>query len=120
MTKTAGEPSVVDWGAGARRRRQLERELSRIVAALPQLGVRRAVLFGSLAEGGVGVSSDLDLILIVPSTEPFSARCTRFYEALAPTVSTDLLVYTPEEFEALRQRPFLRQALARARVVYAE
>ena len=120
MTKTAGRPSVVDWDAGERRRRQLEIELGRIVAALPKLGVRRALLFGSLAEGGVGVSSDLDLILIAPSTAPFPARCARFYEALAPTVGTDLLVYTPEEFEALRQRPFLRRALARARVVYAE
>jgi predicted nucleotidyltransferase len=120
MTETAGRPSVVDWDAGERRRRPLEVELGRIVAALPKLGVRRALLFGSLAEGGVGASSDLDLLLIVPSAEPFAARCARFYEALAPAVGTDLLVCTPEGFEVLRQRPFVRRALARARVVHAE
>jgi len=56
---------VVDWGAGERRRRRLQAELERIVRALPALGVRRAILFGSLARGDVGGQSDLDVILIV-------------------------------------------------------
>lgn len=110
----------MDWEAGGRRRQQLELELSRIVAALPQLGVQRALLFGSLAEGNVGISSDLDLILVVRTTESFLERCARFYQTLAPTVGMDLLVYTPEEFEALRVRPFFRRALAQSRVVYAK
>jgi len=120
MRNIASEPSVVDWDASGRRRRQLELELSRIVAAMPQLGVQRALLFGSLAEGSVGIASDLDLILIVPTTESFLERCARFYRALTPAVGMDLLVYTPEEFEALRVRPFFRRALARVRIVYAQ
>lgn len=120
MPNIASGPSVVDWDAGVRRRRQLELELSRVVAALPHLGVHRALVFGSLAEGSVGVSSDLDLILIVPTAESFPERCARFYRTLAPTVGMDLLVYTPEEFEVLRLRPFFRRALARAQVVYAK
>jgi hypothetical protein len=40
---------VVDWWAGERRRRRFEDELERIVRALPGLGVRRAILFGSRA-----------------------------------------------------------------------
>ncbi len=109
---------VVDWGAGERRRRQLEAELERIVRALPGLGVRRALLFGSLARGDVRRQSDLDLILIVDPGEPFVERCSRFYQALIPSVGMDLLVYTPEEFEAMRERPFLRRALREAKVIY--
>ncbi len=120
MPDAVRESRVVDWDAGERRRHKLERELSRVQTLLPGLGVRRALLFGSLAEGSVGASSDLDLILIVTSSEPFPARCARFYEALAPRVGMDLLVYTPEEFAALRDRPFFRTALAQARTVYAE
>jgi predicted nucleotidyltransferase len=110
--------SVVDWGAGERRRRRLEAELERIVAQLPGLGVRRVILFGSLARGGVRGASDVDLILIADSGEPFVERGARFYRALVPAVAMDLLVYTPEEFDAMRDRPFFRRALAEGRVLY--
>lgn len=90
----------------------------RIVRALPGLGVSRALLFGSLARGDVRGQSDLDLILIVDKGEPFVERCARFYQALAPAVGMDPLVYTPEEFEAMREGPFLRHALREAKVIY--
>ena len=109
---------MVDWGAGERRRGRLEAELERIVAALPQLGVRRAILFGSLARADVGGQSDLDLILIADTRERFPDRCHRFYGALQPSVGMDLLVYTPDEFEAMRQGSFLVHALRQAKVVY--
>ena len=102
---------VVDWGAGERRRRRLEAELERIVTALPGLGVRRAILFGSLARGDVGGRSDLDLILIVDSQARFPERCRRFYETLEPRVGMDILVYTPDEFEAMRHGRLRRACL---------
>ncbi|PYN05680.1 MAG: nucleotidyltransferase domain-containing protein [Candidatus Rokuibacteriota bacterium] len=111
-------PCVVDWQAAGRRRRQLDAELQRIILALPRLGVRRAILFGSVARGDVGAQSDLDLILVVETREHFPERCARFYGALEPAVGMDILVYTPDEFEAMRDGRFLRQALADGKVVY--
>jgi predicted nucleotidyltransferase len=109
--------AVVDWAASDRRRGALQAELDRIVAALPALGVRRAVLFGSLARGEVGITSDLDLILVVDSPEPFTERCARFYRELAPRVALDLLVYTPDELEAMGASLFLpRRSVLRTRV----
>lgn len=111
--------TVVRWGGGAERRAQLEAELRRIVAELPRLGVVRAILFGSLASDRVGPASDLDLLLVVPSEDPFARRLERFYQALAPGVGLDLLVYTPEEFSAMAgTSAFVRSVLARGRVVY--
>lgn len=110
--------AVVDWGAGERRRERLHAELERIVRALPGLGVRRAILFGSLSRGDVGGQSDLDLIFIVDTQERFPERCRRFYEALEPRVGMDILVYTPEEFEAMRHGHFLRRALVDGQVIY--
>src|SRR5207253_4157699 len=91
-------PAVEDWTAGERRRRDLEAELERITQTLPDLGVKRALLFGSLARGEVRGQSDLDLILIVDTSEPFVERCARFYASLEPRIGMDLLVYTPAEF----------------------
>src|SRR6266850_8330023 len=101
MSQRRGSRSgaVVDWGAGERRRRRLQEELERITQALPDLGVKRVLLFGSLARGQVRGQSDLDLILIVDTGEPFVERCARFYAALEPRIGVDLLVYTPAEFE---------------------
>ncbi len=96
----------MDWNAGERRRRGLEAELERIITGLPGLGVRRAILFGSMARGEVRGQSDLDLILIVDSPEPFTERCARFYGTLTPSVGLDLLVYTQDEFDKLSATPF--------------
>ena len=49
--------------------------------------------------------SDLDLILIVETS-------------LEPRIGMDLLVYTPAEFETMKDRPFLRHALRDATVIY--
>lgn len=111
--------AIVDWSAGQRRRARLEGELRRILEELPRLGVQKAILFGSLASGDVGATSDLDLILVAPSEERFSRRLARFYEALAPSVALDLFIYTPQEVDELGEtNAFLRSAIRRGRVVY--
>ena len=112
-------PPVVNWAAGQERRARLEVELERLLPILPRLGVTKAILFGSLTSGDVGQTSDLDLLLVAPSMEPFVRRLARFAEALAPSVALDLFVYTPEEFKAMAAtNPFVRRALATGRVVY--
>jgi predicted nucleotidyltransferase len=109
---------VVDWDAPERRRRRLEVELARIVAELPRLHIKQAIVFGSFARGQVGAASDLDLILIVETDTPFGPRNDECYRALVPAVGVDLFVYTPEEIRAMRDRAFLRRALAEGVVVY--
>ena len=112
-------PTIVGLATGEQRRARLEAELRRICAELPRLGVRKAILFGSLASGNVGSTSDLDLILVVPSAEKFTRRLEQFYQALNPSVALDLFVYTPEEFSAMAEsNPFVRSALAHGKVVY--
>ena len=109
----------VVWSGGEARRAKLEAELRRILAKLPRLGVIKAILFGSLASGRVGQTSDVDLILIAPSEEKFTRRLERFSRELDPLVALDLFVYTPEEFSVMAEtNPFVRSAIARGRVVY--
>ena len=95
--------TAVSWNKGERRRAKLEAELGRILTRLPQLGVVKAIVFGSMASGRVGSTSDLDLILVAPSSEPFVRRLERFYRTLEPSVGLDLFVYTPEEFARMAE-----------------
>lgn len=102
----------------ARRRRELDAALPRIVERLTALGARLVLLFGSEARGERSPLADLDLIAVVETDEPFIERQVRFYREVRPGIATDLLVYTPGEFAAMTQRPFLRHVLREAKVLY--
>jgi predicted nucleotidyltransferase len=107
------------------RRELLTEELNRFVARLAEdPSCRRAILFGSLASGGAGEAlteaSDIDLIVIQETDVPFWRRIVAMRRWLEPRLATDLLVYTPQEYEQLcRDRPwFCDEVTAKGRVVY--
>ncbi|MDI6825153.1 MAG: nucleotidyltransferase domain-containing protein [Bacillota bacterium] len=94
------------------RRRELERELRRIVSRCRELGYRKVILFGSLARGEVGPWSDIDLILVRDTDKRFLDRLDEFYRQVLPKTAVDVLIYTPEEFaELFRSRRFVQQAV---------
>ena len=101
------------------RAERLASEADRITRALVERGATLVVAFGSFARGDVGRASDLDLIAVMESDLPFIRRLDELYGAIVPTVGLDLLVYTPEEFEEMRERSFVRHALAEGRVLHA-
>ena len=78
------------------------------------------ILFGSLVTGEVGEWSDIDLIVVQDTQQPFWKRLHELRMLLRPRVGLDLLVYTPQEFGQLkRERPFFRnEILSRGRIVY--
>jgi predicted nucleotidyltransferase len=68
--------------------------------------------FGSYARGDWGVGSDLDLIVIVTDSKlPFNQRAIEWDVTSLP-VSTDILVYTLEEWQALESERFKKVILA--------
>ncbi len=91
------------FGFSKHRRQQLMDELRRMAEELPRLGVERAWLTGDLAEDRVGPESDLELVLVQQSTEPFHRRPDFFLSHLRPAVGTRFIVYTPLEFNELRE-----------------
>lgn len=105
--------------ARARYAGQLEQALAFIVATLSSLDeVERISVFGSYARGRADLFTDLDVLVVMNSNEPFLERQGRLYRLLAVSVDLDLLCYTPQEFEALKTRPFLRQVLREEVVIY--
>lgn len=76
-------------------------------------GILRVGYFGSYARGNWGVGSDIDIIIIVESSEkPFITRAAEFDTTRLP-VPSDLLVYTKDEWQSLLSRNLFSQNLQR-------
>ena len=61
---------------------------------------------------------DLDLPIVWDTPLAFLARTVELCRRLRPRVSSDLLVYTPDEIERMAHTPLVRRALEEGRVLY--
>ncbi|MEA3310337.1 MAG: nucleotidyltransferase domain-containing protein [Chloroflexota bacterium] len=105
------------------RQEQLQLELARYLRLLTTHGSpEKIILFGSLAKGELHRWSDIDLLIVERTSLPFFQRLHQKRLLLQPTVGTDILVYTPEEFEQLSlERPFFREeVLSKGTVLYEQ
>ena len=83
----------------------LEEIVQRIVHVVDP---EKIILFGSRVRGDSRVQSDLDVLVIMESTEPRSQRSIPLFGALSDImIPMDILVYTPEE---VREWSNVRQA----------
>ena len=92
------------FGFAAHRRQQLEAEFLRIAGSMRMLGAERFWLAGDLARGSVRPDSELELLIVHDTEQPFQRRSDFFQTHLRPQVGTTFWVYTPDEFEAWRDR----------------
>ncbi|MBO9312053.1 MAG: nucleotidyltransferase domain-containing protein [Chloroflexus sp.] len=97
----------------------LEHTLHNLVAQLRTIpSVHQIILFGSYAAGRRDLFTDLDILVIMDTSLDFVSRTVTLFQQLTIEAPVDLLVYTPEELQAMRDRPFLRHALATGKVLY--
>ena len=96
---------------------ELEGELERILNRLKNdTSVRKVLLFGSLARGDARDHSDIDLIVVKDTQMRFLDRLDEFYDDAREAM--DILVYTPQEFEEMKERPFVKRALREGKMLY--
>jgi len=93
-------------------------ELEQIVSQLRAMGARRIILFGSRARGCARQGSDIDLLVIMDDGRTFKERMRDIYAHLETDADVDILAYSPEEFERVRNRSFFRRILAEGKVLY--
>jgi predicted nucleotidyltransferase len=86
----------------------------RFMPVFRKYGVRKAILFGSAGRGEMTLHSDIDLILVMDTKKRFLER----YEGILYELNNILkgtyvepLIYTPQELNAMKKRPFIAQAL---------
>lgn len=96
---------------------ELKAELERILNRLKiDPSVHLVLLFGSLAPGDARDHSDIDLIVVKETEKRFLNRLDEFYDDAREAM--DVLVYTPQEFEEMKQRPFVKRALKEGKILY--
>jgi predicted nucleotidyltransferase len=98
-------------------RKELDEELSRIMKKLREDDtVKQVILFGSLArDKDLHQISDIDLIIVKNTNKKFLDRLDEYYVDASETL--DILVYTPEEFDRMKERPFIKRALKEGRIL---
>ena len=100
-----------------------EKDLEGIISIITKIDPEKIYLFGSYASESSDEQSDIDLIVIAPSTEPPLERRMELRRMLAEydrRIGLDLLVYTPDEFNILAQEPssFISSALKQGIKIY--
>lgn len=96
---------------------ELKAELERIIGRLKaDPSVHLILLFGSLARGDARDHSDIDLIVVKDTQMRFLDRLDEFYDDAREAM--DILVYTPQEFEEMKERPFVRRALWEGKILH--
>ena len=81
--------------------------LEKIVHLLRSYEPERIILFGSRARDEADAYSDYDLIVIKHTNRPFLQRLRDMVPYLVEfDRPADILVYTPDEFERMRQTGF--------------
>ena len=104
------------------RRAALQAELELIVGVLvEQYEPERIILYGSYAHGEIHEWSDLDLCVIKRTEKRFIERLEEVGLLTLPRVGCQILVYTPEELEAVKQQGhyfFVDEILGKGKVLY--
>jgi uncharacterized protein len=111
-----------DTPAARERKAMLEKELKRYVKILVEEENPELILvFGSMVTGEIHEWSDIDLVVVQETKLPFMKRLHHLRGLLKPQVGTDILSYTPSEFDQMaRERLFFRHEILGKGVVLYE
>jgi len=104
------------------RQAQLAEALAHILRMLTEhYQPDKVILFGSMASATVGEWSDLDLVIVKETSQPFLQRLKEVALLCRARVGVVYLVYTPNEFAQMiaEKNPFiLEEVLRRGQVLY--
>ncbi len=85
------------------RRKKLNDARTHIVKQLRKMGALKIILFGSSVSGNINETSDLDFIVVMPSTKSGWEWVNDIYKKVDRKVSADIIAYTSEEFEKMKK-----------------
>jgi predicted nucleotidyltransferase len=100
--------------------REIPIALTALVDSLKRYRPQRIILFGSAARGQADADSDLDILVIKDTQEPFVQRLEEMARLCPDGIHADILVYTSQEIQAMMDEgnPFIANALREGEVIY--
>jgi predicted nucleotidyltransferase len=103
----------------ANRKKQLDCAFERIITQLKDMGAVKIVVFGSYVSGFIRKWSDLDILVVMPSTHSGKEWFKKIYDEVEMEVAADILPFTEEELNVkIETSSFIRHALKTGRTVY--
>lgn len=98
----------------------LESLAKRFESLFIQNNVDKAIVFGAVARGTATRHSDIDLMIVMPTTKRFFDRYEPFnpLHDMAKPKAVDLLIYSPEELSAISHRAFIKKILQDGITIY--
>ncbi|MFX1512711.1 MAG: nucleotidyltransferase domain-containing protein [Promethearchaeota archaeon] len=101
------------------REKELKSSLNSMKNQLIRLGALKIILFGSLHHDKIDIHSDIDLLVIMPSSKSGKEWWGFIYDKVERDISSDILVYNQEEFEEdIHHSRFLRNILECGKMIY--
>jgi predicted nucleotidyltransferase len=101
------------------REKKLQEALETFLGTLRRWGALRVILFGSLARGTVDTWSDLDLLIVMPSSRSSKEWTDFIYRNGNLGVAADLIVYSEDDFvRMLPESAFLQEIVTSGKVLY--
>ena len=100
--------------------KSLDERLNKVIEGVRRYGAEKAIIFGSSARGDADQYSDIDLIVVKRTDRGFVDRLADVVDCIKPDFALDVFVYTPEEFERMREEgnPLVTRALEEGEVIY--
>lgn len=78
----------------------------------------KIILFGSYATGKADQFSDFDFLIIKQTKDRYFDRAKMVHRIIGLSLPADILVYTPEEFEAAKDSFFIQEILKEGKTLY--
>ena len=97
---------------------RLQNESQRLAGQLAGMGAIKVILFGSLARGKISLFSDIDLLAIFEDGRTSKELTGWVYQELDTGEAVDVLAYSTQSFEKMKERAFIRHILSEGKVLY--
>lgn len=100
----------------------MKSKINQLLSCLFSYRPEKIILFGSAVSGKFKAGSDLDILIIKKTKEPFWERQKKVASLIKADFSVDAFVLTPQEIKKATQQvqPFIYDIINQGKVIYEQ